>query len=300
VIYSALGQVILDNLLKTPYGSPSYRLLLKLRQLLIALANPSVHYQLDSTDILLPLDHALPLIRKTTPLYNTNLSRIAAQVGRHYPDLHVIDIGANVGDTVIGLAGHFPVLCIEGNDLFFPLLENNTRTFKTVECVKALVGQGSVQGQMITKQGTARLQTGSGELITLRSLSDILRQYPHFAAAKLLKLDTDGMDVSILRGELTLLEHLKPILFFEYDPTVSADAFEIFADLHRIGYQVAILYENTGEYLLTTSLDQTMLLEDLHHFYARSSHRYLDICMFHQEDDELAQSISQAEREFFF
>ncbi len=91
------------------------------------MGDPLVHYRLDGADLLLlsPITCPLPEV----------VSRVLIERGKDrpalhmkYPDLTFIDIGANVGDTVVllrALGAGSPILCIEGDDRFFAILSKN-------------------------------------------------------------------------------------------------------------------------------------------------------------------------------
>src|SRR6266852_517263 len=96
----------------------SRKLLLHLRQLAIGVGfDPMVRYNLAGLELRLPLSHNLPLYRRSFPLYSSNVGRIAAAVAAKYRDIHVIDIGANIGDTVaiVRAQVNCPILCVEGD-----------------------------------------------------------------------------------------------------------------------------------------------------------------------------------------
>ncbi len=59
---------------------------------------------------------------------------------------------------------------------------------------------------------------GKGNNVIFKKLESIVMEYPQFIHTKMVKIDTDGYDLIILRGGLKYLETSKPVLFFEYDP----------------------------------------------------------------------------------
>ncbi len=282
----------------------------RLRRYMIAHGDPLIRYTLDGTELWLPLSHELPYIRQGAPQYSSNLARIAARVSSRKPDFTLVDIGANVGDGVAmaRLKAHFPILCIEGSDRLFPILQMNIGATDDVALEHAFVGAetGPVQAGVHHERGTAYLvpmQHGAGPL-RVETLSTILARHPRFAAPGMIKIDTDGMDCLILKAELALLAKCKPVLFFEYDPysfvKQQDDGFGIFKELHKIGYEIALIYENNGDYLLTGELANRRLLEDLHEFYSgRTGHRYCDVCAFHRDRSEMAEEVRAAEIRFF-
>lgn len=187
--------------------------------------NPIIEYYIGKFKMQLPFSHQLPFIIRLFPHYSTNLARIAKQVKNKYPDMKLIDIGANIGDTVALLRTEtmFPILCIEGDEYFFSILQNNATQFSNLYLTKNYVGESSqvVNAVSVELGGTAHLnQTDliNGNAVQLKKLSTILADYQAFSEAKMLKIDTDGFDNKVLRGSLDFLEAVQPIVFFEYDP----------------------------------------------------------------------------------
>lgn len=272
--------------------------------------NPLVETFIGQYKIQVPFSHQLPFILKSFPYYSANLARIARQVHGKYPGLKFIDVGANIGDSVALLRTEatFPILCIEGDDYFFSILEINAARFADVHLAKNYVGESTVEVNAVSVEigGTAHLshnETG-GKIIYLKKLSAILEDNTLFQWSKMLKVDTDGFDNQILRGSTDFLEEAKPVVFFEYDPFFLSqqndNGLSIFGTLAAIGYQKLLIYENNGELLLSTNIDNSRLLEDITHFYTgRKGIRYCDICVFHEEDDDLFDIVRKSEIHFF-
>jgi FkbM family methyltransferase len=201
-----------------------------------------------------------------------------------------------------------PVLCIDGDTGFFDYLRQNAASWNNITLVKSFVGDkdGTVIGEMASGGGTGHLAEGSSNhaAIKLTRLSTLVRDHPGFACSKLIKLDTDGYDCRIIRSELDMIASAKPVLFFEYDPhfldQAGDDGFKVFAALRSVGYRRVVIYENTGDYLLTADLNDALLLEDIHRFYVgRGGQRYCDICAFHENDDDIAVEFRRAELNLF-
>lgn len=277
------------------------------RGLLTKVWNPLITYDLDGTKLLLPLSHDLPLFRRIFPQYNTALARIAAILAAKYPAMTIIDIGANVGDTVAVLRKTVgcPILCVEGDESFLRIFKKNAAQFVDVELVESFVGPSAgEQFTVATGGGTSKLQKASGGGgVAMRPLGEIVRQHPRFGQAKLIKIDTDGFDTKIIESELELLARTKAAVFLEYDPNLLAkigvDGFSVFESLRGIGYRSAIVFENWGDYLLTADLDNRPLLQDIHSYYTgRRTLRYCDICVFHADDEDLARKAREVELAF--
>ena len=191
----------------------------------------------------------------------------------------MVDVGANVGDTAAIVRAHsgVPVLCVEGDDVFFDLLARNVEQLGDVELEHAFV-DAPAAGRVERGRGTARVHVGDSRLRT-KPLATILADHPRFAEPALLKLDTDGMDVPILAANLDLLGRVRPVLFFEYDPHLGATS-DVFVALSHNGYERAVVFENFGEYRETVALADTARIDGLHREYTgHGGRRYVDVCV---------------------
>ncbi|MFZ3211891.1 MAG: FkbM family methyltransferase [Terriglobales bacterium] len=311
---SALAQWFFTRTLEKPGRSVLRRLRYSFARsgwrALLNCCDPLVRYQLEGMELWIPLSHRLPHSRRACPQCVSNLGRIAAQVSAHRPDFTLVDVGANVGDSVAILRSraHFPILCVEGEPRFFSILQLNMAGQEDIELENTLVGRATetLPGRVESKRGTARVigDPGGRQTLHFKTLADILHDHPRFSRPGMIKLDTDGMDSLIVRSALPLLAELKPVLFFEYDPYFMGlqgeEGLPLFEDLRRAGYGSALVYENNGDYLLALDLADRALLEDLDAFYrGRSGERYCDICVFPEHDSELCGKVRSSELEFF-
>jgi FkbM family methyltransferase len=291
-------------------GKVQRRAFALIRRMLAGRDDRFVRYRLGGHEILLPLAHDLPLIRSAFPQYSTNIARLCSYVSEKYPDLQLVDIGANIGDTVaiIRELSQCPILCVEGDEYYFNILSENIRRakFLSVETVRAFVAtySGEIKGQFVSVAGTAHFVEGKTTSVKATKLNHLLNDFPEFQSPKILKIDTDGFDCSILRSELEWLGERKPIIFFEYDPfffrNQSYDGTHIFEDLSAAGYTFAIFYDNFGDYLTSVDLQQDkQILADLQNYYiGRDGQQYADVAVFHGEDRELAGRIRIKETEW--
>ena len=252
----------------TLLGRARLKAAIETRRLILHRADPLVRYRIGAIELELPLSHELPFYRKDHPAYGENVGRIAAELGGP-----VVDIGANVGDTaaVVRQAADVPILCVEGDDRYFGLLQRNaTRIGPPLELEHAWV-DAPARAAVVRRRGTAQVAAGDVPVRT-RTLAAILADHPRFAEPALLKIDADGHDVQILLAELELLARLRPALFFEYDPHLGADPV-VFEQLRGIGYRTAHVYENTGELARVARLT-----DDIHSAYAgHDGARYADV-----------------------
>ncbi len=299
-------QRLLDALLATPVsGSMNralYRILRGIRRLRLLWSDPLVSFSLGAFKLKLPLSHELPFYRRSFPTYAINLGRITRHVSRKYPDLTVIDVGANVGDSVAILRhnGLPPILCVEGEPRFFQLLTENTRHLEDLELEQTFVGANGDQfGSIYSHHGNAEVRLGLAPgTAKLCTLSEVIARHPRFSGAKLLKLDAEGFDCRIIASENELLRRTRPVLFFEYYPTccelTGQAAFPVFSQLAALGYSNLLIYENQGRYSKALELGQTGALTELHESLVKVS-GYFDVVAFHAEDSDIAEELQIAE-----
>ena len=309
-IYQSLFEAMLNRSAPSNLNKIISAILNKICNLIANISDPLVKFTIEDHELLLPLSHKLPIHLKEHPYYCSNLGRIAKDVKDKYDNLKAIDIGANVGDSVAFLRqkASFPILCVEGDDYFFEILEKNTTFFTEVEIEKAYIGikNETIDVEIERNNGTAQINTQSetDQKTEIASLASIINKKSFFSDAKMIKIDTDGYDGFIIKGASSFLKSTKPILFFEYDPfhlvNHGDDGISIFNTLNNIGYQKAMIYDNFGKYMLSLNLNDLGMFEELHtYFLGHEGKYYCDICVFPDEDIDLYEKIRKSELEFF-
>ncbi len=149
-------QFILEQTLAT--NRKKARLYTRIRNQVIRIHDPIVHYELNNKQLLLNLSHQLPFYRKEFPNYSANLARLSSFIRNYFGKLCMIDVGANIGDSFC-LAGGYEndqYLLVEGDDHFFTLLTKNTQQARNVKRVHAFLSNHihSSQSQLISDGGT--------------------------------------------------------------------------------------------------------------------------------------------------
>src|ERR1700730_4354384 len=162
-----LDQRLLDAALNSQINGlgnrARYRFLRGIRRLRLFVSDPAVDCSLGAYNLRLPLSHELPFYRRTFPDYAFNLGRVSSHARQKYPDLTMIDIGANIGDSVaiVHKYSDHPVLCLEGEPRFFQLLKQNTRTLPGVEIEQTFIGApGDHIASVDVRRGNARVLLG--------------------------------------------------------------------------------------------------------------------------------------------
>jgi len=256
--------------------------------------DPLVDIKIGNQHIKIPFSHALRENVLVYPELNFNLARVVKYAAEKADDVKVIDIGANVGDTVAYIRNfsNTPILCIDGDKKYLDILRGNIKQYKNIAVCHSIVGNETAEKKVELKseRGTAFIVEGNTK-IKVKTLEDILQEYPEFKNSKILKLDTDGYDTFILKGSKKYLEKNKPILFFEFDPyliKVNDDPFTITEFLKECGYRYLMFYMSNGDFLLSCDIFQESIIKELiHYFSGRNILLYTDICAYSENDKEI-------------
>lgn len=279
-----------------------------IRKSILMFSDPLVKYKLWNYEIYIPFSHNLPVVLNSSKNYNTNLGRISNYVSEKYSKSNIIDIGANVGDTVALLRSfnNSQLLCIEGEKPYFELLKKNTNQFTDVTCVNFFLGEKNdeINATVKVDRGTSKLAFDNSNKLEIKTLDNILESYDEFKNSKLIKIDTDGYDFKILKGSEDLLLNSRPIIFVEFDPNLmksnGEDVLSLFSFFTKHKYEYIIFYDNFGKYVISLNLDEKEKLFDLSNYFESSdSEKFCDICVFHMQDKDLFELTRKKELEFF-
>jgi FkbM family methyltransferase len=245
---------------------------------------------------------------KYEPLVNSQLGRLAKCIAGKYPDLTVIDIGANVGDTIAVIKSQVdvPVIGVEGDEVSYRFLEKNTKQFKDITIIREFLGEKKETLKIALEKGgwntTLVPDEAAGKDVTLRTLDEVLESEKlHLRRLKLLKVDCEGFDTIIIRGAVNLLQQQQPVVYFEYNKSnmeaIHEDGLSTLLSLAKYGYRTVILFDNKGRFIAEVPMQQRDLLYQLHHYADEkdSEIAYYDVCLFHESDKDLQQVFMQGE-----
>lgn len=242
--------------------------------------------------------HKIPFYLRDFPKYNVNMAKVAQIVSKKYKDITIIDVGANIGDSVALIKSliDVPILSIEGNPNYFWLLKENTNSFKDVllENVMVADNKDSLKGRLINNEGTGYMETNNdlNTYMRLETIDNLLKIHQKFKNSKFIKIDTDGFDGKVIRGCKDYLRRTKPIVFFEYAPNflkkVNDDGESILLFLRKLGYTYILIYDNTGEYLCSCNFSNLKLLKELTNYVSgKTNFKYYDMCVFSKKDTDI-------------
>ena len=255
--------------------------------------------------------HSLDTNLEKHKFYSRNLSRLVSYVNSKYKNHIILDVGANIGDSVALIRSNDvsnKIICIEPYEYYFELLKENTRNIKDVEIYNIFLSDSDNKRiDLRFDNGTAKPslknddQKGDVKVYNLDSFINI----NNIQGVKFLKIDTDGFDFKIIKNGLDFVKKNKPILFLEYDAELLKENDEnylsLFESLKIIGYQKIIYYDNYGKMLCSVDMEYQDLINDLHGYIDNYSgaFRYYDICIIHKDDIDLFDHIIKNERSFF-
>ncbi|MGA2246213.1 MAG: FkbM family methyltransferase [Verrucomicrobiota bacterium] len=260
-------------------------------------------------DIRVPAANPLSRIYLENPGYASYLGALAALLMEKYKNLIAMDVGANVGDTacIIESSASIPLLCIEGDDLCFTWLEQNLRQFPQATAYRVFLGEKSETLDVSTEKdgwNTTLIPNRSGPSkgIQLLSLDDFLSSRPETPNLKLLKIDTEGFDCSIIRGARNFIRQVRPVITFEYNRDNMAVLGEPGLDtldmLATLGYDCVAVHDCAGRFFDAASLSDDRFVRNIHD-YADGKHAavyYFDLTLFHESDQDVARAFVNEER----
>ncbi len=278
--------------------------------------DPIVEKKIGERFMQIRASHKLPTYYTGSASYDRALPRISEEINQIDGYLTMIDIGANIGDTVFlvtdRISGTF--LCVEGDEDFLPLLRTNTSrvTDSKIVIEGSYCGEESRKNKKLEvhrEHGTARivpgLKTDTHNGVRIKSLDRMIDEHVSFDKANLLKIDTDGFDFSVLKSGKNFLKETKPVIYFEFDPELysvtDTEPLDVFDYLHKNGYHDALFYDNYGIPVKIIDLSDQKELKRLIGDIDKKTVYYYDVLTFHHSksvkyrplfENELFSSIS--------
>lgn len=260
--------------------------------------------------IVMPSNNTLRRTYKIYPDFNSHLSRLSIHVYRKYPEMTIVDVGANVGDTIAVLRSviNAPIIAIEGDDISYEYLEENIRQFENISTIKAFLSEKSQELNIRFENvgwNTTIIPANDGEKkISFKTMDEIFSAEKFKDCnVKLIKIDVEGYDTNVLRGASSIIKKNHPILFFEYNPDImkkiGENGLPTILSFRDYGYDRIAFFDYLGRLFIDTSLKNVREIASLHDYAAYKNNLlgYYDICIFHEQDESLAEAFLQAEKE---
>lgn len=190
-------------------------------------------------------DYIVRKMVETRAFYEIDLLSYIESIASDLPPGVVVDVGANIGNHAIFLGAFVraPVIAFEANPDVVPLLRRNLVEAGVEHTVvgKALAATPS-RGTIVVPDrrniGSAVVVAGSGD-IEVSTFDDL---YPDIQVA-VMKVDVEGMELSVLRGATDMLARCRPHLFLE--AATRRHFIELAAFLRKWGYRPVVRWAYT-------------------------------------------------------
>ena len=221
-------------------------------------------YRIGGRELLLPEDSCLERYKQQFPSYDAFLPYLAG----HLREGWIIDIGANVGDTLYALLDvqGASFLCVEPCTRYYDLLARNVAALpadlaERVRLARAFVSSEKQAIRMEAGKGTAHgviSETGESDapVYSIDELADMYAIQPD--QCSLIKIDTDGFDDKCLLSGMEFLKKADPILMWEniIDTNEHLQRYKrCFFLLEKRGYSQFYAFDNTGNFITRFSRD---------------------------------------------
>jgi FkbM family methyltransferase len=288
-------------------NSKSAKFKWRLIKMILNYIDPEVTVYLGQNKLKMSLSQKTPFYYESFKTYDRALPRICETLVNIDKKLILIDIGANIGDTVSLISEKInggSILCIEGDGKYLDFLRQNVSTIKNntiiIEpkfCVDVLENN---QFNIESKNGTAHLSiSNEKKLENIDTLDNMVDKNKIFANTNLLKIDTDGFEITVLNGAKVLLSNVHPMIFFEFTPeayiTNKQTPQDLINFLCSFGYNKALFYDNFGRPLGIYDFESTQTIMELIKDIDNSKIYYYDILCIHRNDENKYMSVLNKE-----
>lgn len=215
------------------------------------------------TAILVPFSHQMPVYRAIHPRYDALLLALAEHIRQREP-LAMVDVGANVGDSI--LAAHprsdDTFIAFEPHSAFIDYLRHNLAVLQDIAILT--LACGSSDGDVVlgeASRGTAgsSMADGGGLRVASTTLDSAVAHVWNGRLPNFVKIDTDGFDTDVIDGAMGTLSKRATWLLYECDIRLTqggaARHVATLRSLRAAGYVSAAAFSNTGEFLVRLDLD---------------------------------------------
>lgn len=260
----------------------------------------------------MPKSHSIEFNLSRFPYYNSNLERLAQQYQQYRTArFSIVDVGANIGDTLLMLrqVTQLPVHCFEGDPFFYDLLKRNSANTGESYIHRQLLsdkpGEMKIKNEVSYGTSVVVNDESGGQSAVFDSLDNFFAvRYPQETIG-IIKTDTDGYDIKILKGAADCMRRHQPVVFLEYDRVLfeknNDDGRDFFAFMRGLNYEGLLVYDNYGKLLCVTTLDQEKTIESLHTYIKRPQVTlpFYDLAFFAAGDRAFFEAFTDKELAFF-
>lgn len=212
--------------------------------------------------------------------WDNQLESILDRVVATWGSGDVVEIGANIGASLVPLASSYPSLsfhCVEPVPDFFAMLRANAQSYGAINVTLHNVAMAAEDGKPVelhVQVGTAgalrsydnHIPVGT-ERIKATSLDTLFSGHD----VKLIKLDVDGFELEVLRGATLTLNRCRPMCFVEFHTRimreVGVDPLTVCALFQQFGYRKVTIYDDGAVLKTTNSFNELVEIADSVPYY---------------------------------
>ena len=263
-------------------------------------------YKMSDSYIMLSFTHKLPDYQKSYHFYDRFLPHFVQYLTSGST---VVDVGANVGDTLAGMVGKkndLEYICIEAAPEYYKALIDNLSYLKLqfpnlkVHTVNKLVGKEIDNVKLeVFKNYEGSMRATPGGNIRSHTLDRILSDNGiNTNNISLIKTDVDGYDYDVIKSAQDTISK-NPPLYFEcfYTNEEQLNGYKnLFFDLKSKGYKKFSLFDNFGHYICTVQNIEEIndLLNYIYrqNFYDQTTTiSYYDVLAFSDKSNKLIKKV---------
>lgn len=212
--------------------------------------------------------------------WDNNLEEIVDRLTKRYSQGDLIEIGANIGASLIPIANKYPDFhfhCVEPVPEFFALLKENAESFHVENVNLYQQAISSIDGQSIqihTQLGTAGalpqydIHTPIGAIDVQTITVDTLFSGKD---VKFFKLDVDGFELEILKGARQTLSRFMPVCFIEFHTKImrklGVNPKDVTDLMAALGYDLITIYYDGKVIKVTSSYEDVLQIADSVEYY---------------------------------
>jgi len=268
------------------------------------LGDPSVSANIHGKKMYMPFSHNLPIYVHRFKYYDTALTRIAEYIRPKSGGITYIDVGANIGDSILAInpRKEDKIIGIEPNPKFEKYLRKNLKGLDNVIIENVICSSISQKENMkiLEKNGTASVIEDKDSNLVVKDTLDNIVKRNNIEKIDLLKTDTDGHDFEVLRGATELIKKDMPTILFECDSFGNKnyvdDVLELFDFLLKCGYKSIIMYDNFGYLFGRYDLRDKNIFKNFLFYQLNSDFYYFDILVMREVEST---RFFASEKEFF-
>ena len=216
--------------------------------------------------------------------WDNQLDEILAAVAGSSGD--VVEIGANIGGSLVPRASSYPRLtfhCIEPVPAFYALLRANADSFAAPNVRlynHAATARDGEEIEIFTQLGTAGAVAsydGHRSVDTVKVRGQTLDTLCKGLNVRLIKIDTDGFERTVLEGGERTLASQRPLIFMEFHVRLmraaGQDPAQLVELLQRHGYRPRKIWDNFGTVLSEATSYEALTMQ------ANTVQHYVDVLL---------------------